>query len=214
MEHARFLVNTRACRTPLPRRSPTTLSVRAWCVRTKRPTSIEVCSWADLPGLIERAATGEVKPFAEYYVQRTAWVGERGGSAGYHFSVLCAEDIAPLTDEDVARATAGTFMGAHLIDGYRTVCNLWPYARLPASHWTPIRSDIPTLLLSGGRDPVTPPEGGEAVAAHLSHALHVIVPGGGHGVGGPCIDRLILALIETASVERLDPSCVPASGSR
>lgn len=169
---------------------------------------------AELPALIARAAAGDVQPLAEYYVERTAWVSEPGGSAGYHFSVLCAEDIAPLTDEDVARATAGTFMGAHLIDGYRTVCDLWPYARLPASHWTPVQSDAPTLLLSGSLDPVTPPEGADAVAAHLTNALHVVVPGGGHGVRGPCLERMITTLIETASLDALDLTCVPgADGS-
>jgi pimeloyl-ACP methyl ester carboxylesterase len=161
----------------------------------------------ELPALIDRAASGDVQALAEYYAERTAWVGERGGSSGYHFSVLCAEDIAPLTDDDVARETAGTFMGAHLIDGYRTVCDQWPYARLPASHWIPVESDIPTLLLSGSLDPVTPPEGAESVARHLSNSLHIVVPGAGHGVGGPCIDGIIAQFIETASIERLDTSC-------
>jgi pimeloyl-ACP methyl ester carboxylesterase len=169
---------------------------------------------AEVPRLIVAAAAGDVRPLAEYYVERTAWIGERGGSGGYHFSVLCAEDIAPLTDDDVARETAGTFMGAHLIDGYRAVCAHWPYARLPALHWAPVRSDVPTLLLSGARDPVTPPEGGDAVARYLENALHIVVPDGGHGVGGPCILRMILHVFETASVEGVDTSCIPAPTSR
>lgn len=165
----------------------------------------------DLPLLIHRAAEGDVPPLAEYYVARTAWVGGPGGEAGYHFSVLCAEDIAPLTDEDVARATRGTFMGPHLIESYRRVCRLWPHARLPASHWRPVASDVPTLLLSGGRDPVTPPEAAEAVAAHLSNSLHVVVPNGGHGVGGPCLDGLIARFVETARLDVLDTACVEAA---
>lgn len=164
----------------------------------------------DVPRLIVAASAGDLGPLAEYYADRTAWVGAPGGAAGYHFSVLCAEDIAPLTDEDVASATAGTFMGAHLIDGYRAVCAQWPYARLAPTHWAPVRSDVPTLLLSGGRDPVTPPEGGEAVARHLTNSLHVVVPAGGHGVGGPCIQRMIRRVIEAASVAGVDTSCLPA----
>lgn len=169
---------------------------------------------ADVPGLISRAAAGDVRPLAEYYVERTAWIAETGGSAGYHFSVVCAEDIAPLTDDAVTRETAGTFMGAHLIESYRAVCNAWPYARLPASHWRPVASDAPTLLLSGARDPVTPPEGGDAVARHLSRALHVVVPEGGHGVGGPCIRRMIAELINNASLDGIDTSCVPGAEVR
>jgi pimeloyl-ACP methyl ester carboxylesterase len=162
---------------------------------------------SELPALIDRAAAGDVRPLAEYYVARTAWIGQPGGSAGYHFSVLCAEDIAPLTDEQVAQETADTFMGAHLIDGYRAVCRLWPHAELPASHWTPVRSDIPTVLLSGALDPVTPPEGAEAVAAHLTNAVHHVEPDGGHGIGSPCAGRLVLELIRTGSVDGLDSSC-------
>jgi pimeloyl-ACP methyl ester carboxylesterase len=163
---------------------------------------------AALPMLIDRAAAGELAPLAEYYLQRTAWVSDTGG---YHFSVLCAEDIAPLTDEDVARATRGTFMGDHLIQAYRRVCDLWPHAELPASHWEPVVSEAPTLLLSGGRDPVTPPEGAEAVARHLPNSLHVVVPNGGHGVGGPCIAEMMRVLVETARLDDLDPSCIQAA---
>jgi pimeloyl-ACP methyl ester carboxylesterase len=166
---------------------------------------------AELPMLIHRAAEGEIAPLAEYYVERTGWVGEQGGEAGYHFSVLCAEDIAPVTDEDVERLTRDTFMGDHLIRSYRTVCGLWPHANLPAAHWEPVRSDTPTLLLSGGRDPVTPPEGGDLVAEHLSRSLHVVVPNGGHGVGGPCIEAMVMGLIETGGLEGLDASCVQAA---
>ena len=39
----------------------------------------------------------------------------------------------------------------------------------------------PALLLSGTRDPVTPPSGAKAVASHLSNSLHLVVPGAGHG---------------------------------
>ncbi len=166
---------------------------------------------AELPRIIHAAAGGAITPLATYYLQRTDWVGSATEYAGYHFSVLCAEDIAPLTDADVARHTRGTFMGAHLINGYRAVCRQWPHARLPASHWTPVASDVPTLLLSGGRDPVTPPEGADSVAAHLTRKLHVVVPNGGHGVWNTCISRMVTHLITTASLDGVDTSCVAAA---
>lgn len=162
----------------------------------------------ELPALIEGAAGGDVLPLAEYYVERTAWFGEPGGVGGYHLSVLCAEDIDLVTDDMAREATAGTFMGSTLIDSYRAACRIWPHARLPASHFEPVTSDIPTLLLSGSLDPVTPPEGAEAVARHLPNALHVVVPGGGHGVSSPCIERMIAELIESGSLDGVDTSCV------
>lgn len=50
-----------------------------------------------------------------------------------------------------------------------------------------------------------------SVARHLPNSLHVVVPNGGHGVGGPCIDQMIDALLETARVDGLDVSCVEAA---
>jgi pimeloyl-ACP methyl ester carboxylesterase len=166
---------------------------------------------ADLPRMIVAAASGPLEPLAEYYLERTNWVGGPDGYAGYHFSVLCAEDISPTTDGEVARESAGTFMGSHLIESYRAACRVWPHASLLASHFAPVASEVPTLLLSGSRDPVTPPEGAESVAAHLSDHVHVVVPNGGHGVGGPCIDRMIARLVTAGGTAGIDVSCVGAA---
>jgi acetylornithine deacetylase/succinyl-diaminopimelate desuccinylase-like protein/pimeloyl-ACP methyl ester carboxylesterase len=166
---------------------------------------------AELPQLIQRATDGDVTPLAEYYLARTDQFSAHDGNTGYHFSVLCAEDIDPLTDAAVEAASKGTFMGAHLIDAYRALCGVWPHATLPPDHWVPVRSDVPTLLLSGARDPVTPPEGAEAVAAHLSRSLHVVVPNGGHGVGGPCVQSMIVRLVEGGTVSGLDASCMESA---
>ncbi len=104
-------------------------------------------------------------------------MAREGGFAGMHFSVLCAEDISRVDDETIARETAGTFLGDYLIGGYARVCELWPYARLEPSFWEPATSDVPALLLSGSRDPVTPPSGAEAVVRRLPNSRHLIVPG-------------------------------------
>ncbi len=127
-----------------------------------------------------------------------------------HFSVLCAEDIARVDHEMIARETAGTFLGDYLIGGYAEVCEVWPYARLEPSFWEPVASDVPALLLSGARDPVTPPSGGDAVAQHLGNSLHIVVPGSGHGAGGPCVSEIERRFVETGSIEGLDTSCLEA----
>jgi pimeloyl-ACP methyl ester carboxylesterase len=165
---------------------------------------------SELPGMVARAAHGDLRPLVEYYLERTAWVGDPDEYAGYHFSVLCAEDIRPVTDAEIDAETAGTFMGDHLIRSYRAVCDLWPAARLPSGFLEPVHSSVPTLLVSGSRDPVTPPEGADLVAGTLSRSLHVVVPGAGHGAWGPCVEGLVLELQRTGSVDSLDPSCLQA----
>jgi pimeloyl-ACP methyl ester carboxylesterase len=88
---------------------------------------------------------------------------------------------------------------------------LWPRAKIPLTYFQPLQSDIPTLLLSGGRDPPTPAEFAEGVARHLKNGLHVIFPQGGHGnADGPCGLSMVQKFIETDSAKGLDTSCVKA----
>ncbi len=162
---------------------------------------------AEVPLMLSRAAAGEWQPLADYYLQRSGWVSASDDQAGMHFSVICAEDVARLDDEIIARETEGTFLGDYLIGGYANVCEVWPHAKLDPSHWEPVESDAPALLFSGSRDPVTPAAGADEVAKHLSNSLHVVVPSAGHGIGGPCVGQIQLAFIESGSVEGLDTSC-------
>jgi pimeloyl-ACP methyl ester carboxylesterase len=62
----------------------------------------------------------------------------------------------------------------------------------PPSERQPVQSDIPTLLLSGGYDWLTPPAWGREAARHLSLSKHVIFRSQGHGVSAqdPCAARL------------------------
>lgn len=165
----------------------------------------------EVPYRIRQAANGDLTELADYYVQRTDWVASNGDtSAGNHFSVICAEDVDPVTDSMVSRAAAGTFLQGHVIQAYRAACDVWPAAALPADYFQPVHSDVPTLLLSGGRDPVTPHQGADRVAEGLTHRVHVIVPGAGHGVLDQCAARMMLRLIQDGSVDSIDTSCVSA----
>jgi len=161
-----------------------------------------------VPARIHEASAGQWQPLADYYIGRQAWVGASDGTSGYHFSVLCAEDIDPLTWAQIAQESAGTFMGDALIAAYKRVCEQWPSAKLPAEHFEPVHSEKPALILSGGRDPVTPPSGAESVAAFWPNSIHIVVPNGGHGQGGPCIDAMVLQLIATGSIAGIDTNCV------
>jgi len=167
-----------------------------------------------VPARLYEAHSGDWQGLAEYYERRQAWVhGAQGVSAGYHFSVLCAEDVNLVDWDEIERATEGTFMGDHLIGGYKRVCERWPSRPMPAEHFRPVTSERPALILSGERDPVTPASGGAAVAAHWPNSLHVVVPNGGHGQGGPCITAMIVHLVTTGSVEGIDTSCVATAPS-
>ena len=68
---------------------------------------------------------------------------------------------------------------------------------------------MPTLVMSGEVDPVTPPVWGEQIAKHLSNAKHIVMPGTGHTAGGTgCGMRIIRNFIDKGTTEGLDTSCV------
>ena len=83
-----------------------------------------------------------------------------------------------------------------------------------AARWTPIctrrsRSDIPTLLLSGEADPVTPPADAERAALKLTRHRHLVLKGEGHGqLGTGCMPRLTAEFLDSAAPDKLDASCL------
>ena len=121
-----------------------------------------------LPGMIERAAaTGDVSEFAQRYWERSVSF-THNFSDGLHLSVLCAEDVATIRPEQIGPATTQTFLGRYVIDEYQRACSLWPRANVPSDFSQPVTASVPTLLLSGFFDPVTPPSFAERVGSTLT----------------------------------------------
>ena len=74
---------------------------------------------------------------------------------------------------------------------------------------TPVKSDVPVLILSGGLDPVTPPANGAEVAKSLPASRHIVARGYGHIVSPhACGPRLIAAFIDDPTFETLPASCI------
>ena len=162
----------------------------------------------EVPRILWSASEGAWTGIARYYLQRTGWIADPSGPSGHHFSALCAEDIAPLDDLAVQKLTAETFMGDHLISGYRQTCEIWDVAELPEEWWTPVNSDLPVLLISGERDPVTPPGWADAVAQYLPNSTHLVWPDGGHVPRNDCLRSIEQQFLDAASVESLDTACM------
>ena len=68
---------------------------------------------------------------------------------------------------------------------------MWPHRKKPVLGFERPRSlDIPTLLLSGALDPVTPPEYGEEAATYFPNSLRLTIEEGQHGpfdLAGPSV---------------------------
>jgi pimeloyl-ACP methyl ester carboxylesterase len=162
-----------------------------------------------LPLLIHEAATrGNYGPLAAQAMMADEDL-KRMIAIGMQNSVVCSED-APNFERTVDHsALEKTYIGPAMYDGMKAICELWPHGVVDADFHAPLHSQVPALLLSGEFDPATPPAYGAAAAAGFEHHLHIVIPGQGHGQTGlPCIQRLLRAFVEAASVEKLDTACV------
>jgi pimeloyl-ACP methyl ester carboxylesterase len=159
-----------------------------------------------LPQLLERA---ERDDFQGLLALGLAGTGEQNISVGMQLSVLCSEDYPRVTPSDLIKQTSGTVFGSNLFVTQLRACEFWPRGAIDASYYEPVDSDVPTLVLAGEIDPVTPPEWGQSAAAHLRRSKHVRMPASGHGViGTACGWQLVQAFIAAGTVDGLDTSCV------
>ena len=82
--------------------------------------------------------------------------------------------------------------------------------RARAVQHRPVRSQIPTLILSGEYDGVVSPDEGERIAASLQHALFYQVRGVGHLVlNGTCASRIASEFLSNPE-SALNTSCLSA----
>ena len=163
-----------------------------------------------VPLAVHQAYEGDMAQLVTLAVERRAAL-DSILSMGMNFSVTCAEDLPFIDAATTARETAGTMLGDYRVREQKRVCELWPRGSIPADAREPVRSDVPVLLFSGERDPVTPPEFGARVAKWLPNSLFLVVPHGSHGAEGPCAAHLVAEFVEHASSKGLDTSCITAN---
>ncbi len=161
-----------------------------------------------IPALIERAEQDDFQGMLAL-----AGLNDPGGepamAVGMQLSVICAEDSPRITPEEAEQEAKGTLFGPHVMRMQREGCTFWPRGKVEPSFYEPVQSSIPTLIMSGEIDPVTPPLWGEAIAKTLPNSRHIVMPGTGHTAGGTgCGRRLIRAFIDAGTHANLDTSCV------
>lgn len=124
---------------------------------------------------------------------------------GLYLSVLCAEDVPFYPADPLPVSSFLPDRTAEMAEQ----CAIWPHAQITADFKQPVSSDIPTLLLSGEADPITPPVNAEQAARTLSNHLSLVVPGIGHNVIlRGCAPRILGSFIETGSTTGLDIACI------
>ena len=137
----------------------------------------------------------------EFLQRFVGWMTfDRSMSYGMYYSILCAEDadfdpqqirlqgVRPeIAKDEEVNATS-----------FLTVCESWNTKELGELADAPVSSDIPTLILSGAFDPITPSDFGAIAATTLSRSYTFTFPNTGHGaaLSDECADRIILEFLE------------------
>jgi pimeloyl-ACP methyl ester carboxylesterase len=135
-----------------------------------------------IPWLTYEAAAGHFDLLASYWATRLP--DPATFSEGLALCVHC-HDQAPFTDR-AALADVMRRWPAYRVHAYQRnkldFVDIWRCGRADPSVRTPVRSDVPTLVLRGQFDPACPPEWASLICSTLRHAQSVEIPGVGHQV--------------------------------
>lgn len=165
----------------------------------------------EIPWIITRAARGDFAPFLELMIpedfNEPPWLAE-----GLYLSMTCAEDI-PFIDTAAARQSyENTYFGDYRVSQQINAARHWLRGSLPPGYNDPFTADVPTLIISGYYDPITPPSFAEEVHQLLSNSRLVTIPSMAHIPAGmtnsECITDLITRFFQLGNGDSLDNSCI------
>jgi pimeloyl-ACP methyl ester carboxylesterase len=135
---------------------------------------------------------------------------------GMFYSVMCGEDAAFTTRHALELSVQGLPLQTQpaLLNSTLSlfsVCQFWGMKSVPVAQKEPVMSTIPTLILQGEYDPVTPPANGTLAAHTLSKSYFFLFPGIGHGVvpsqASNCPNDIMNAFLENPNTKP-DSSCI------
>ena len=163
-------------------------------------------SQALIPLLVHEAlTTGDLSRLASQAILVMTGLNEML-ARGMELSVLCSEDFPFI---DMNADYSHTLMGNLFLEVIELQCNVWPRGEVPSGFHEPVVSDVPVLLMSGERDPVTPPQYAAQTAETFPNSINLVARGQAHSVMKyVCLRNITTACIEKGTVENLDTACV------
>ncbi len=139
-------------------------------------------------------------------------ISNQFASIGAHFSIQCREEHSFVDEDEIEQLEDAVFSG--LFDTSLTlgplaldVCDIWDVDPAPATENNAITSTIPTLILAGSFDPITPPAWGQQVAAGLSNSQFFQLGDAGHGVSATVCGRALLFAFYDTPTRALTGRC-------
>jgi pimeloyl-ACP methyl ester carboxylesterase len=168
-----------------------------------------MASLADVPRYIDAAWRGSYADLAE---PAGAAIG-LAVSTGTYWNTTCADEIpfeTGVPEPTRLATTPALVLRKHFDPRYAVeTCALWNVPSSGAAENEAVVSGIPTLLLSGSFDPITPPLWGELAARTLGRAFWYEFADSAHGVmrSSPCGLAMGLAFLDDP-LHAPDSSCL------
>jgi pimeloyl-ACP methyl ester carboxylesterase len=115
---------------------------------------------AMIPQVLHEAATGHYENLARHALTSLGSL-RNGLRVGLLMSVVCSEDAPRIAESEIDGVTSGTFFGDARVRQQLAACATWPRADIPPEYGNEVVSSVPSLVISGRFDPVTPPKWGQ-----------------------------------------------------
>jgi pimeloyl-ACP methyl ester carboxylesterase len=189
-----------------PNKGQTVTLSRGAFVSALRPLLYQPGIVSQLPKIIHRAFENDLNPFATVALAMRRAVNQ-SVARGMAFSVGCSESVPFISEADIRRETAGTYLGDFDVRTYQKDCGMWPHATVSQDFLKPVRSNVPALLITGAEDPATPPSLAGHAAEGLSQSRIVVIPHGTHLTASECVDNMIVQFVNQGSSAAIDTAC-------
>lgn len=167
---------------------------------------------AILPSMLYEAITNDnLAPLARQADMQSSTLGN-SLSTGMHHAVICTEDVPFFNTESITASREPlrrSYLGSEVISAIEATCRSWPSGLIDEDFKQALVSDKPTLILSGGADPITPPAYGEQLVSNLNRAKHIVNEAQGH-MQAPfgCMPVLMAQFVDTANATSLQTECL------
>ncbi len=147
-----------------------------------------------IPFIIHESYLGNWQSFISLFPSESSY--DDFIAEGLYLCVTCSEDVPYITKQQADSLTQGTFMGDYRIQQQKNACRNWTQGIVPDNFFEPVTLDIPTLVVSGYFDPVTPPSMAEQIVQHLTNGYLITIPTMSHtfdGLSNPeCFDKMVV----------------------
>tara|TARA_R110000744_G_scaffold74350_5_gene148528 strand:- start:21655 stop:23163 length:1509 start_codon:yes stop_codon:yes gene_type:complete len=159
-----------------------------------------------VPLLIHQAYLGNYKPLAGLIAQGE---GGMGIYIGLHFNIVCNEDYPKISADMKVDDADNSFAKGMSLVMVGKVCSAWPSYQPSNEFYQTVTAEIPTLIMSGELDPVTPASNGEKSHVNLPNSHHIISKNNAHIVASTaCGITIVNEFLEKQAPKELDESCL------